>query len=138
MRWLTRHAGRLRPFQQQALVILSAQVFVTLALFISFNFTVQYQPVGRYLFMALLPVTGFMAIGLLMPFANRPRLGRVLIATALVGMTALTIGGYALAGTGWMATHTAERAKRSSDDGRWTVVVPGPGTSLATYRPSPK
>jgi 4-amino-4-deoxy-L-arabinose transferase-like glycosyltransferase len=121
LRWLTRHAGRLLPFQQQGLVVLGVQVFMTFALFISFNFTVQYQPVGRYLFMAVLPITGFLAIGLLMPFANNPRVTRVLLVAALAGLTALTIGGYLLAGTGWMAIHTAERARGYVDDGRQTT-----------------
>lgn len=108
-RWLARHGKTLRPFQRMGLVVLGAQTVIVLLIFLSFNFTVQYQPVGRYLYMALLPITGFLAIGLLMPGGN-PRINRALIIGALIGLTALTVGGYMLAGTGWMATHTAQKA----------------------------
>jgi hypothetical protein len=128
-RWLARHAGQLRPFQQMGLVVLGSQVIATLFVFLSFNFTVQYQPVGRYLFMALLPLTGFLAVGLLMPGGN-PRLNRVFLIATLVGLTALTIGGYTLAGTGWMATHAAERARQSPS---YRITAPASETSPATH-----
>ncbi len=108
-RWLARHGKTLKPFQQMGLVVLAVQTVIVLAIFLAFNFTVQYQPVGRYIYMALLPITGFMAVGLLMPGSNR-KLKRALIIGALIGLTALTVGGYTLAGTGWMATHTAQKA----------------------------
>ncbi len=108
-RWLVRNTRRLAAFQQMGLLVLSVQTVVAVLVFLSFNFTVQYQPVGRYLYMALLPMTGFLAVGLLMPGAN-PRLKRALIIAVLVGLNLLTVGGYMLAGSGWMATHAAQKA----------------------------
>ena len=108
-RWLLRNIRRFTAFQQMGLLLLSVQTILVVLVFLSYNFTVQYQPVGRYLYMALLPMTGFLAVGLLMPGAN-PRLNRVLLIAVLVGLNLLTVGGYTMAGSGWMATHAAQKA----------------------------
>jgi hypothetical protein len=108
-RWLKRHWQRISAFQQMGLLVLAFDVIIAVLIFLSINITTQYYPVGRFLYISALPLGGFLAMGLLMPSSNR-NLKLVLLLAVLIALNALTIGGYMLAGTGWMATHTAQQA----------------------------
>jgi hypothetical protein len=103
-RWLRRSFSALAAFQQMDLLMLAMLTLANLAIWVSFNVTIQYQPVGRYLYMALLPITGFLALApLTAPASFRVRF--VLVVFALSALNLLTVLGWLGAGTGFMATH---------------------------------
>ncbi len=53
-----------------SILVLAIQGVTGLFILLSVNFVLQYQPIGRFLYPALLPIVGFLAIGLLMPASN--------------------------------------------------------------------
>ncbi len=106
-RWLRRHFAGLSVGQKMGLAVLASCVAANLVLWISFNFTIQYQPTGRYLYMALLPIGGFLSIAIVAAPPNL-RLRLWLFVAVLVLLHGLTLLGWLFAGTGWMAWHAAQ------------------------------
>jgi hypothetical protein len=107
LRWLKRHVTGLTIMHKLGLLVLAGMVLANLVIWISFNFTIQYQPTGRYLYMALLPIAGFCFLGLY-AFQNGDRVRNVVITLAIMGLNVLTCLGWIFAGTGWMAVHAAQ------------------------------
>jgi len=107
IRWLRRHLSGLAVAQRLGLLLLTGSVVANLIVWVSFNFTIQYQPTGRYLYMALLPIAGFWFLGLY-AFPGGHRVRNIAIALAVVALNVLTFQGWLFAGTGWMATHAAQ------------------------------
>ena len=89
------------------LLPLAVLALANIAIWISFNFAMQYQPTGRYLYMALLPIAGFWFLGLY-AFPGGHRVRNIVIALAIVALNVLTFQGWLFAGTGWMSTHAAQ------------------------------
>ncbi|MEO5951229.1 MAG: glycosyltransferase family 39 protein [Chloroflexia bacterium] len=110
IRWFRRHLSELATPQKMGLIVLAASALANIVLWISFNFTIQYQPTGRYLYMAILPIGGFFTVGLLIS-PNNTRLRTIVIVATLLILHALTIHGWLFAGTGYMATHAAQLGK---------------------------
>jgi hypothetical protein len=103
-RWLRRRFTSLPPFQQMGLLLMALLTVANIIIWISFNFTIQYQPVGRYLYMAILPTTGFLSIA---PLAVAPpgRARLFLFLFVFAALNLLTVLGWLNAGTGFMAAH---------------------------------
>jgi 4-amino-4-deoxy-L-arabinose transferase-like glycosyltransferase len=107
LRWLRRHLAGLSIAQKMGLLVLVVLVLTNLVIWIGFNFTMQYQPTGRYLYMAILPIAGLWFLGLA-AFPGGQRTRNLLVIAAIVALNVLTFQGWLFAGTGWMATHAAQ------------------------------
>ena len=110
LRWLLRHWASFQIWQKCAIIVLTLQFLANLLVFISFNMTMQYQPTGRYLYMALFPLAGFLSIAILAAPGQNSRLSTTLLIATLVTLNALTILGYLGAGSGFIPTQAALHA----------------------------
>jgi hypothetical protein len=107
IKWLQKNWHKLMPFQQMGLWVMGALGAVGVFLLLSVNFVLQYQPVGRFTYPALVPVVGFLSIGILLAGNNR-KLNRAAFVVVVLCLSLLTIHGWLFAGTGYMATHAAQ------------------------------
>jgi hypothetical protein len=99
VRWLLSSWHNMAAYRRAAIVVMGALAALNLVGWLGFNLIHQYQPVGRYLYMALIPIAGFLALGVLR-FRAPGWFRTALLVTVIVGMAALTIHGYMFAGSG--------------------------------------
>jgi 4-amino-4-deoxy-L-arabinose transferase-like glycosyltransferase len=110
VRWLVKSWAGITAYRRAAIVVMAALTALNLAVWIGFNVVHQFQPVGRYLYVSLIPIAGFLAVGVL-HFRAPGWFRTALLVVVIVGMAVLTVHGYMFAGSGTINQEAVQLAR---------------------------